>query len=313
MIRLAVRAPTEAAERVLAAVLELAPSGVEQVEGEGFVEYAVYGSPGELPELALGEAEVGGVLVTVSGTEVPDDWAERWKRFHSPVLVGGRLWVRPPWEEPAGRPGVIDLVIDPGRAFGTGAHPTTRLCLELLLDLDLKGRSFCDLGCGSGVLSIAAAKLGAEPVVALDSDRLAVDATLANARDNGVALEQVRRANLRSEAPPRADVMAANLMRPLLMRVAELMEEPPRALIVSGLLEHEADEAAEAFAPMVEQRRLASRGWATVTIVGELPDSKRPSVAGRPLEEAEITESFDRLDAALEREGRQQCRYTTRR
>ena len=146
---------------MLAAVLELAPSGVEQVEGEGFVEYAVYGAPGELPELALGEAEVGGVLVTVSGTEVPDDWAERWKRFHSPVLVGGRLWVRPPWEEPAVRPGVIDLVIDPGRAFGTGAHPTTRLCLELLLDLELEGRSFCDLGCGSGVLSIAAAKLGA--------------------------------------------------------------------------------------------------------------------------------------------------------
>ena len=268
MIRLAVRAPVEAAEQVLAAVLELAPSGVEQVEGEGFVEYAVYGAPGELPELALGEAEVGGVLVTVSGTEVPDDWAERWKRFHSPVLVGGRLWVRPPWEDPAVRPGVIDLVIDPGRAFGTGAHATTRLCLELLLEVELKGRSFCDLGCGSGVLSIAAAKLGAEPVVALDSDRLAVEATLENARDNGVALEQVRRANLREEPCPGAEVVIANLMRPLLLRVAELMDEPPGALIGSGLLEHEADEVAGAFGRhgLVESRRLADRGWAAVLL-----------------------------------------------
>ena len=268
MIRLAVRAPVEAAEQVLAAVLELAPSGVEEVEGEGFVEYAVYGAPGELPELAVGEAEVGGVLVTVSGTEVPDDWAGRWKRFHSPVLVGGRLWVRPPWEEQAIRPGVIDLVIDPGRAFGTGAHATTRLCLELLLEVELKGRSFCDLGCGSGVLSIAAAQLGAAPVTALDSDRLAVEATQGNARDNGVVLEEVRRANLREEPCPPADVVVANLMRPLLLRVAELMAEPPQALVVSGLLEHEADEVAAAFGScgLEERRRVGGRGWAAALL-----------------------------------------------
>jgi len=268
LIRLAVRAPVEAAEQVLAAVLELAPSGVEEVEGEGFVEYAVYGAPGELPELALGEAKVGGVLVTVSGTEVPDDWAERWKRFHSPVLVGGRLWVRPPWEEPAVRPGVIDLVVDPGRAFGTGAHATTRLCLELLLEVELKGRSFCDLGCGSGVLSIAAAQLGAAPVTALDSDRLAVEATVGNSRDNGVVLEEVRRANLREEPCPPADVVVANLMRPLLLRVAELMAEPPQALVVSGLLEHEADEVVGAFGScgLEERRRVGGRGWAAALL-----------------------------------------------
>ena len=122
------------------------------------------------------------------------------------------------------RPGVIDLVIDPGRAFGTGAHPTTRLCLELLLELEPAG-SLCDLGCGSGVLSIAAARLGFGPVTALDSDRLAVEATVANARDNGVALERVERANLREQPAPAADVVVANLMRPLLLRVAELMPE----------------------------------------------------------------------------------------
>lgn len=265
MIRLAVRAPAAEAESVLAALLELAPSGVEQVDGEGYVEFAVYGSPGELPELAEGEADVGGVRVTVSGAEVAEDWEERWKRFHSPVLVGDRIWVRPPWEQEAVRPGVVDLVIDPGRAFGTGAHPTTRLCLELLLDLEARG-SLCDLGCGSGVLSIAAARLGFDPVIALDSDRLAIEVTAANARDNGVALARVERADLREQAPPQADVVVANLMRPLLLRVAELMPERPRALIASGLLPEEADEVAAAFAPLAEARRLTDRGWSALLL-----------------------------------------------
>src|SRR3954467_11843127 len=213
MIRLSIRAPAEAAEQVLAALLELTPEGVEQVDGDGWVEYALYGAPGELPSLPEGSASVAGVLVEVRGEEVPEDWAERWKRFHVPILLGGRLYVRPPWEQPAVRPGVVEVVIDPGQAFGTGTHPTTRLCLELMLDLDRRG-SFADLGCGSGVLAIAASKLGFSPVAAYDSDRAAVDATLVNARDNGVALNAIERYDLRGNAPPVADVMAANLMRP---------------------------------------------------------------------------------------------------
>jgi ribosomal protein L11 methyltransferase len=268
LIRLAVRAPAEAAEQVLAALLDIAPSGVEQVDGDGSVEFAVYGAPGELPELAEGEAEVGGIRVTVAGAEVPDDWSERWRRFHAPVLVGGRLYVRPPWEDAPVRPGVIDLEIDPGRAFGTGAHATTRLCLELLLDLVGEGvdGSLCDLGCGSGVLSIAAAKLGFGPIEALDSDRLAIEATEANARANGVALDVVRRANLRDEPVPPADVVTANLMRPLLLRVAESMSHRPSALILSGLLDHEADEVAAAFASLVERRRVSDRGWTALLL-----------------------------------------------
>jgi ribosomal protein L11 methyltransferase len=268
LIRLAVRAPVEHGERVLEALLELAPSGVEQVDGDGTVEFAVYGAPGELPELGEGEAEVAGVRVTVTGTEVPDDWEERWKRFHVPVLVGGRIYVRPPWEEAAVRPGAIDLVIDPGRAFGTGAHATTRLCLELLLELADGGErgSFCDLGCGSGVLAIAAARLGFGPVCGLDADRLAIEATLVNARENGVALDRVERANLREQPPPAADVIAANLMRPLLLRVADLMQQRPRAMIASGLLPEEADEVAAAFAPLSERRRLLERSWAALLL-----------------------------------------------
>jgi ribosomal protein L11 methyltransferase len=263
-----VRAPADAAERVLAALLELAPSGVEEFQGEGYVEYAVYGAPGELPALPEGDADVGGVLVRVSGREVPDDWAERWKRFHVPVLVGGRIWVRPPWEEAAIRPGAIDLAIDPGLAFGTGSHPTTRMSLELMLELE-PGGSFADLGCGSGVLAIAAARLGFSPVTALDSDRGAVEATVANATANGVVLDRVDRYDLRSQPPPSAHVVAANLMRPLLLTIAGLLREPPRAFIVSGLLDEDAGEVAAAFerVGMRETRRLSHRGWTALLLM----------------------------------------------
>ncbi len=276
MIRLAFRAPADQAEIVLAALIELAPSGVEQVDGDGVTEFAVYGAPGELPAFPEGEAEVGGVTVQVSGREVPDDWAERWKRFHRPVLIGGRLYVRPPWEEAAVRPGVTEIVIDPGQAFGTGTHPTTALCLELMLDLKARG-SFADLGCGSGVLAIAAAKLGFRPVVAVDAERPAVEATRQNALANGVglgpergsvpAIAAVERFDLRNRPAPRADLVAANLMRPLLLRVAELWAgERPPILIVSGLLDHEADEVAAAFAPLTERKRLSSLGWSALLL-----------------------------------------------
>src|SRR3954449_3858331 len=205
MIRLAFRAPADQAEIVLAALIDLAPSGVEQVDGNGVTEFAVYGAPGELPSFPEGDADVGGVVVHVSGREVPDDWAERWKRFHRPVLIAGKIYVRPPWEEPAVRPGVTEIVIDPGQAFGTGTHPTTALCLELMLDLK-PDRSFADLGCGSGVLAIAAAKLGFGPVTAVDAERQAVDATRVNARDNAAKLDRVERGDLRNSPAPKADV-----------------------------------------------------------------------------------------------------------
>jgi ribosomal protein L11 methyltransferase len=248
---------------VLAALLELAPGGVEQVDGDGFVEYAVYGAPGELPSFPSGSADVGGVLVKVSGEPVADDWAERWKQFHEPVLIGDRVFVRPPWAEP--RPGVLDLVVDPGQAFGTGAHATTRLSLELLLEL-APGGSFADLGCGSGVLAIAAARLGFGPVAAVDNEEAALEATRENAAANGVSLDRVERVDLRTEHPPAAETVAANLMRPLLVRMAELMEERPGALILSGLLDEEADEVSAAFAPLEERRRLSSQGWSALLL-----------------------------------------------
>jgi ribosomal protein L11 methyltransferase len=156
-------------------------------------------------------------------------------------------------------------VVDPGQAFGTGAHATTRLSLELLLELPPRG-SFADLGCGSGVLAIAAARLGFAPVAAVDHELAALEATRRNAAANGVALDRVERLDLRESPPPRADVVAANLVRPLLLRVAELVDEPPGALIVSGLLDGEADQVTAAFAPLTERRRLSSQGWSAVLL-----------------------------------------------
>ena len=248
---------------MLAALLELAPGGVEQVDGEGFIEYALYGAPGELPSFPPGEASVGGVAVRVSGEPVADDWAERWKEFHEPVLIRDRMFVRPPWASP--RPGMLDLVVDPGRAFGTGAHATTRLSLELLLE-QAPGGSLADLGCGSGVLAIAAARLGFTPVTAVDNELAALEATRANAAVNGVTLERVEPLDLRAERPPAAQTVTANLMRPLLLRLASLIDEHPETLIVSGLLDEEADEVVAAFAPLTERRRLSSQGWSALLL-----------------------------------------------
>ena len=246
---------------MLAELVELAPAGFEQVDGDGFVEFAIYGAPGELPDLPRGAALVAGIPVHVSTSHVGDDWADRWREFHKPVQVG-RLYVRPPWTEPLDDS--IDIVIDPAQAFGTGAHPTTRLSLELLLDV--APGPLVDLGCGSGVLAIAAAKLGFAPITALDHDPAAIEATFDNARANGVTLERVERHDLRTEPAPVAPVMTANLMRPLLLRVADLLPEQPETLIVSGLLEGEEEEVAAAFASLRERRRIRLQGWSALLL-----------------------------------------------
>jgi ribosomal protein L11 methyltransferase len=268
VIRLAVRVRREDADLVLAELLELAPSGVEEAEaGPGVVEYAVYGAPGELPDLPDVQAAAGGALVEVVTTEVADDWADRWRAFHRPIEVAGRLYVRPPWEPARGD--LIDVVIDPGQAFGTGAHHTTRLCLELLAQQPPAG-AVMDLGCGSGVLAIAAAKLGFGPVAGVDHELESVRATADNARANGVVVGVDRFDLIRGGPAPTAPLVLANLLRPLLLCVARagFAGEPPRTLIASGLLAHEADEVAAAFAPhgLVEAQRRHGGEWAALLL-----------------------------------------------
>jgi ribosomal protein L11 methyltransferase len=211
-------------------------------------------------------AAAGGALVEVTTSEVADDWDERWKAFHEPVRVGDVL-VRPPWAPP--RAGLLDVVIDPAQAFGTGAHATTRLCLELLLEL-APGGALVDVGCGSGVLAIAAAKLGWAPVLGIDHDPEAVRATLDNAAANGVAVPARRHDLLRDGPAPGAPTVLANLLRPLLLRVAGdgFAGPAPDVLVAGGLLAHEGDEVAAAFARggLREVARRRSGEWVALLL-----------------------------------------------
>jgi ribosomal protein L11 methyltransferase len=273
VIRLALRVARPDAELALAELLELAPSGVEERDLGDFMEYAVYGAPGELPALPALRAAAGAGLVEVRSEEVPDDWDERWKAFHQPVEVGAhgrRLRVRPPWAARAD--GVEELVVDPGQAFGTGAHATTRLCLELLLGLE-PGGALVDLGCGSGVLAIAAARLGFGPVLGVDHEREAVEATLANARANRAAVSARRFDLLRDGPAPTAATVTANLLRPLLLHLAAtgFTGPPPRRLVASGLLREEAGEVAAAFARLGlrEIARREAGEWAALLLEGQ--------------------------------------------
>jgi ribosomal protein L11 methyltransferase len=221
-------------EAELALLLHIFPEGVEELDGA----YAVYAE----------EPPTG--FDVVEATEVQDGWEDAWRTFHRSVAIG-RLWVGPPWEEAPS--GLVPVVIDPGRAFGTGAHATTRLCVELLQELE--PASLLDVGCGSGVLSIAAAKLGFAPVTAVDVDDAAVEATRANVRANGVEVHASRTDALADELPS-GGVAVANIALDVVEALAPRIDAA--LLITSGYLER--DE------PRLAGRRVRDRrtreGWA---------------------------------------------------
>jgi ribosomal protein L11 methyltransferase len=224
-------------------MLELFPGGFEESQDGGSVELTAYTD-------GAGEEMLYALFGAARASDVPDDWLDRWRVFHRPARVGP-LWVGPPWETaPAD---AIPIVIDPGRAFGTGAHATTRLALELLLDLPRGGA--LDVGCGSGVLAIAAARLGFGPVLAVDVDPAAVEATQANAEANGVELE-VRQADARVDELPAAHVALLNVSAET---VAEVVPRLAATLVVaSGYLAGDHPDV-KGFR---SRRRLEAEGWA---------------------------------------------------
>jgi ribosomal protein L11 methyltransferase len=203
-------------------MLELFPGGFEEVDRAGGVELIAYTDAG-------GEERLWQAFGGARSTDVENGWEERWRDFHQPVRVGG-LWVGPPWET-APENGSLPVVIDPGRAFGTGAHPTTQLCLELLQELT--PGSLLDVGCGSGVLSIAAALLGYAPVLGVDTDEAAVVVTLENAVVNGV--EVTARLVEEDEELPPADVIVANISAAAIRSLAGRVHAAH--LITSGYLQ----------------------------------------------------------------------------
>lgn len=221
---MSVSVPPDRAEEARAQMLDLFPEGFEEVDAPDGIELVAYTD-------GAGQERFAAVFGAVSGRDVPDDWHDRWRAFHRGVRVGP-LWVGPPWELP--EPGAVAVAIDPGRAFGTGAHATTRLCLELLAELP-RG-ALLDVGCGSGVIAIAAAKLGFAPVTAVDLDPQSIVATRANAAANGVELE-VRTLDVLHDELPRADVAVANIALDAVEALGGRLRA--RSVITSGYLASE--------------------------------------------------------------------------
>lgn len=212
------------AEVAAARLLERFPHGLEERAADGRTELAVFTD-------AEGEAEVRSAFSDVSVERVEPGWEDRWKEFHRPVSAGG-LWIGPPWvEPPAGEPSVV---VDPGRAFGTGAHPTTRACIELLARLD--PGSLLDAGCGSGVVAVAAARLGFAPVAAVDVDEVAVEIARETALANGVEVNAFRADVLLDELPV-AGVLVANIELAIVELLLERVTSP--IAVTSGYLQSE--------------------------------------------------------------------------
>lgn len=281
------------------ALLEAGASSVhaEDADADSPDEQALFGEPGEpvpatswpstrltaLLEVAEGGAPAASALLARAagehGLAAPadpqfrpvhdEDWVRATQRQFAPIPVGQRLWITPSWHLPtddAGRGtpsasgGRHVIVLDPGLAFGTGSHPTTRLCLEWLDENLRAGATMIDYGCGSGILAIAAARLGAR-VVAIDIDAQALASARENARANGVSIE------LRSstDAPPApADVVVANILANPLRVLAPLLETlvaPGGRLVLAGLLERQASGIAGSYPHVALHPWRTLDGW----------------------------------------------------
>ena len=261
MIRLAVRVRREDAEVVLLDLMAFAPGGLEEVDLGEHVEYVLYGAPGELPE--IGRRHGRGRRARWSRCpRARCRTRSTGTRSTCPIDVGAAAG--PAAVARASRR-ALDVVIEPGQGFGTGSHATTRLSLELLVELTPEG-PIADWGCGSGILAIAAAKLGWGPVLACDIEPESVTETAESAQVNGVTVE-VSRCDVR-QGGPAAPTVLANLVRPLLLQVAEHMTETPERMIISGLELPEVDEVLLAFTRrnLIERARREGGGWAAIEL-----------------------------------------------
>lgn len=196
------------------------------------------------------------------------DWEREWMDNFHPMQFGRRLWICPSWRE-VPDPQAVNVMLDPGLAFGTGTHPTTALCLEWLDHLDLSGKTVIDFGCGSGILAIAAIKLGAAKVIGIDIDPQALLASKDNAARNGV--EDQIEVYLPKDQPEGllADVVVANILAGPLRELSPIIKgllKPGGQLAMSGILDTQAESVAEFYRTDVELDPIAEKSeWCRIS------------------------------------------------
>jgi ribosomal protein L11 methyltransferase len=260
MRRTALTVRDEAVEDVLDVLLPQLPQGVHPTPlGDGATELAVYGD--DLPADAELARAAGDALIAIASEEAPGDRTERRRLYSRGVVIADRLVLRPS-DAPSGPPGLPEVIVDsPAGAFGTGAHPTTRMCLELLLRL-APGGAFADLGCGAGALALAAARLGWSPVFAVDHEPRSVEWTARNAERNELSVEAVQ-ADLTAVAPPPAPTLAANVPPEVHRHVAAGLSPVTAFVLLSGVVESELPEVLNAYAAagLSPLERLGGAGW----------------------------------------------------
>lgn len=262
-----------------------APTAYSELDahGRGALAWRVFFAGPEARDVALHALRrvEGWPGVTCAAIDVEDEgWAERSQASLTAIRVG-RIVVTPPWDRDgadalardAAAEGLepMTIVIEPSMGFGTGHHESTRLCLAALQELPLDGRTVLDVGTGSGVLAIAAARLGAGHVVALDDDPDALDSASANVTLNGIAAGtiEIRRASVLADALPVAEVVLGNLTGALLRKAAATLRAavaPGGCLVVSGFTEDERLAVEHAFAPLAVAAAASEHGWLALTL-----------------------------------------------
>lgn len=259
MRELVLTVPRLAVEDVLDRLLPIAPGGVREVPAGRHVELKLRGE--RLPSPAELERAAGRWPHKLAERDISDDWRVRRRADYRPEVIARRVAIRPEWAPPAS-PGLTEIVLGQRAAFGAGTHPTTRTCLELLLELPVLGE-FADLGCGTGVIALLAAKLGWQPVVAVDIEADSIAAARANATLNSSAID-ARLGDLAHEKPPSCQGFAANVPAALHLHLAAAWGGPgPAVGLISGFSPTAAAEVLDAYrqAGFRPRRRIDHQGW----------------------------------------------------
>ncbi len=290
MFELSLLCPEDRVETLSEALdaLDALSVSVEDADAQTDAEQALFGEPGLPPPkegwqrsrmLALFATELtakdAAALLTAQDffarcrilglTQVPDqDWVRLTQSQFAPVEITPDFWIVPTWHEPPAQAQTI-IRLDPGLAFGTGTHPTTRMCLRWIARHGVQGQRVLDYGCGSGILAIGAAKYGASEIVAVDIDEAAVASTVLNAQANGVSLH----AGLPEQASGLYQTVLANILATPLKVLAPLLcahVAPGGSLVLAGILERQAEELQAAYAPYLRLAVADSEdGWILMT------------------------------------------------